>query len=385
MANKVLMIVQNNFVNDSRVIKEANTLGKNGYNVKVLALHKKGLKLKEKFDYFELERIHLRTRNKLSKNNKYIQLIKYAEFYLKSIKKGKEFSPDIIHCHDLSPLPIAIKLEKKLNSKVIYDSHELWRHSSGVNNNPKLINNMRDYYENKYIKKVNNVITVSNSIAEYLENECRIKDVTLLRNIPLNKRLKKEYNIFRQKFDISDEEKIILYQGGVSSGRGIENIISSLIYMDEKIKCVILGSGLLKIKLKKIVKNKNLNNRVYFHKEVPHDILYKYTNSADLGIHLMENTCLNHYFALPNKLFEYIQSELPIICSDFPDMKGIINKYNIGLTVKPTNIKDFAYKVNKLIFNDEKMKTLKNNCKKAKQVLNWEKESEKLLEIYDKL
>jgi glycosyltransferase involved in cell wall biosynthesis len=382
MANKVLMIVQNNFVNDSRVIKEANTLGENGFQVKVLALHKKGLPEIEKYEYFEVERVHLKTRDKLSNSNMYIQLIKYIEFYLKCIKIGKEFSPDIIHCHDLSPLPIGMKLKNKLNSKLIYDSHELWSHSSGVKNTPKIINWMRDLYEKKSAKKIDQIITVSRSIAEYLENEYTLEKVDVIRNIPLKQNFKESYNHFRREFNISEEEKILLYQGGVSEGRGIEDIISALEHMDEKIVFVILGNGSLKTKLKKIVKKKQLENRVYFHDAVPHDILYQYTNSGDMGISLIENKCLSYYYSLPNKMFEYIQAELPVICSDFPDMSKIIKKYKVGLTVNPKNIKDFANEVNQMIFDDKKIKNLKRNCKEAKNVLNWEEESKKLLKIY---
>ena len=93
---KILMIVQNNFVNDSRIIKEANTLGKNGYEVLVLALYREKLKKKERFDFFDVERIQVFTRDKLSNRIIYLQFIKYIEFYNKCVNRAKIFVPDIV-------------------------------------------------------------------------------------------------------------------------------------------------------------------------------------------------------------------------------------------------------------------------------------------------
>lgn len=380
---KILMIVLNDFINDSRIIKEASTLSNNGYSVKVLALHNKGLERREKINNFEVERIHLSTRNKLN-NNRYVQLIKYVEFFIKSSNIAKNFKPDILHAHNTSALPISLYLSAKLNIKVIYDSHELNSHSAGKENNPKIFNKISFLFEKYAInKKVDEVITVSNSIANYLnENYSFKKKINVIRNIPYNFNLDKNYNLFRKEFGFSKKNKIILYQGLLSKGRGIENIIRSMKLINEKVRFVILGDGPYKDELKELMINLNLDERIFFHQAVSYDILHKYTNSADLGIHLIANTCLNHYFALPNKIFEYIQAELPVICSDFPDMSKIIEDYNVGLTVSPKDIETFAKKVNETIFNNKKMSKLRNNCKEAKKVLNWENESDELLKIY---
>src|SRR5699024_9767763 len=129
----------------------------------------------------------------------------------------------------------------------------------------------------------------------------------------------------------------------------------------------------------------DIKDKVFFHEAVRQDILFHYTNSADLGIHLMENTCLNHYYALPNKIFEYIQAELPIICSNFPEMKKIVSDFNVGEVVESNDISKIAQLINDILSNDDKLNFYRRNCIITKDILNWENEKEILLNIYERI
>lgn len=383
---KVLMIVQNDFVNDSRIIKEANTLGKNGYEVLVLALYREKLKKKERFDFFDVERIQLFTRDKLSNRIIYLQFIKYIEFYNKCVNRAKIFVPDIVHCHDMSTLPIGRKIQKITGCKFIYDSHELWSHSTGVSKYPKFLLKHRNNLEKRAAIKSDVIITVSESIANKLREQFSLdRKPIVIRNIPRKKDITEKQNIFRNKFSIPANKKIILYQGGISKGRGIEKIIESMPYIDNNIVYVILGNGVLTEHLKELAIKLRVEDRVFFHEAVSQEILLNYTNSADLGVHLMENTCLNHYYALPNKIFEYIQAELPILCSNFPEMRKIVLDYNIGEIVDPDDKEGIARSINKILLDKNKLNFYKRNCLKAKTILNWENEEEILLNLYRKM
>nr|WP_246169854.1 glycosyltransferase [Alkalibaculum sporogenes] len=376
------MVVQNNFVNDSRIIKEANSLGKNGYKVLVLALHEIGLKEIEKFEYFDVERVHLITRNKLSKLNVYAQSIKYIEFFNKCIRRAKIFQPDIVHCHDIYTLPIGEKIKKICKCKFIYDSHELWSDVSHRKSS-YIYTSFKNNLEKKIVKKSDAVITVCNSIGNKLKEQYNLdQKIVIVRNIPLKRDLQQDNDIFRKKYNLDSEKKILLYQGGVQDGRGIEKIVRTMRYLDFKIILIILGNGSLIPDLKHLTKELKIENRVFFHDAVSQEILLDYTSSADLGIHLMENTCLNHYYALPNKIFEYIQANIPIVCSDFPEMKNIIINFKIGEVVDPTDESKIAKVINDVMLSQDKFEIYKTNCKNAKDILNWENEETILLELY---
>ena len=181
------MIVQNDFVNDSRIIKEASALGKRGFEVNVLALYNNGLKEVEDFQFFLVRRMKLVTRSKLGKN-KFGQAFKFWEFKGKCVREALKFQPDFVHCHDVYTLPIGEKIVKELgkeNTKLIYDSHELWSQASNNLTMPKPLLYIQNSIEKRVIKKCNSIITVSPSIVRYLKDTYNLsKNPILIRNIP---------------------------------------------------------------------------------------------------------------------------------------------------------------------------------------------------------
>jgi glycosyltransferase involved in cell wall biosynthesis len=106
---------------------------------------------------------------------------------------------------------------------------------------------------------------------------------------------------------------------------------------------------------------------------------------ADVGIHPIENTCLNHFYCLPNKLFQYIQAGIPVLCSDFPEMRKIVNGYKVGEVFDVEDINNISNTINIFFEDMEKLMEYKNNCIKASATLNWNIEKIKLLDIYSQL
>lgn len=384
---RVLMIVQNDFVNDSRIIKEATSLGQMGYEVKVLALHNEGLLEEESFENFKVERIKLETRDKLGKS-KFSQIFKFMEFQKKCVQRALQFKPDIVHCHDVYTLPMGKKIINKLGSnlKLVYDSHELWREASNNASMPGPLLRFQNYIEKDVIKRCHGVITVSNSIGRYLIDTYKLKKPpVIIRNIPFRNKGDVSNNIFREKFGISRNKKIVLYQGQVSTGRGIEVLLDLIEKLNQKIVLVILGNGDKVQHYKNEVTGRGLGNRVFFHEAVKPDVLMRYTSSADLGMSLINNQCLSYYYSLPNKMFEYIQAEVPVVCSNFPDMKEIIDLYGVGSYSDPEDKEGLLKAITEILYNDEQYNKFKECCRQAKNELNWECEQEKLFKLYERL
>jgi glycosyltransferase involved in cell wall biosynthesis len=103
-----------------------------------------------------------------------------------------------------------------------------------------------------------------------------------------------------------------------------------------------------------------------------------WTASADLGAHPILNTSANHYYCLPNKIFEYIQAEIPVAVSNFPEMQKIVDTYQIGVTFNPEDPKDIAAKIQACLGSP----TYRENLRQAKAILNWENEAKALLTLY---
>lgn len=164
------MLLNNNFVNDYRVYREAKTLVDAGHEVTILALrNKKGLPEYEEKDGIKIKRVFNYDLN-LSPN-----LFKEIKANLQIVKSAKRENADIYHAHDLDTLIPAHIASKANNSKLIYDSHELWW-SKTINYN-KLIRFSAQLIwrvmERMLIKKADIVITVNNSIASFIEKNIR--------------------------------------------------------------------------------------------------------------------------------------------------------------------------------------------------------------------
>jgi glycosyltransferase involved in cell wall biosynthesis len=108
--------------------------------------------------------------------------------------------------------------------------------------------------------------------------------------------------------------------------------------------------------------------------------LFSITQTADLGLSFEKDTCLSYRYSLPNKIFDYIHAEIPVLISDLPEFKNIIEEYNIGMILNSRDPKDVANQIKKLLSIDKTMWSSKISL--AKQVLCWENEEKKLLSIF---
>ncbi|MBO1511769.1 glycosyltransferase [Metabacillus bambusae] len=375
---KVISLVFNNFKNDSRVLKECTTLTENGYDVSVYALHEDGLKEQETISAIKVKRIKLKTK-KLSKSL-FMQIIKYLELAYKIIKMSKG-KVDIIHCNDIMPLPIAV-IVKKLSSgnvKIVYDAHEFQTETQKLVGK-KLRKKLTFWTERFFIRSVDQVLTVSEGIAEEYQKRYNIPKPKLVLNCPAYNVIKKE-DKFRELYDIDPHQVIFLYQGALTPGRGIEKLIDAFEERNNNDSVLIfMGYGQLEAKVKAAAeKNENI-----FYKEAvaPHEVL-SYTTSADIGISLIENSCLNYYYCLPNKLFEYAMVGLPVLVSNLPEMKEIVSKNQNGIVVKENTVTAFKQGLDDIMKQDRN--EMANNSLNLAKTFNWQNQEETLLQVYRQL
>ena len=137
--------------------------------------------------------------------------------------------------------------------------------------------------------------------------------------------------------------------------------------------------------LHSLIDNNGVRDRVYFFGPVPFDEVSTYAMSADIGLILHKNVGLNYYYVSPNKLFEYMAAGLPVVGSNFPDLKRFIEGYEFGVTCNPDSPQEIAEAVWYILADNGRYEMMRNNALQAAKVLNWENESRKLVAIYDNL
>ena len=364
----------NSFTNDSRVLKESLSLSRDGYHVEVIAHLDKDLKKEEKEEHFYIQRFSYLDRSVTKSRVK--KLKAYHRYLKESIVYCKGF--DIFHCNDLNTLPIGVIIKKFYNKevKIVYDAHEYETETNGLSGMQKI---WVKKLERFLIKYADATITVSDTIARDYVKLYAIKKPSLVLNTPYYQEIEKN-DIFRETFAIAARQTIFLYQGSLNKGRGIEILLETFKNIDDKSVLVVMGYGEL-VQLVKAESKKCAS--IFYHEAVDPNVLLTYTASADFGISTIEDTCLSYRYCLPNKMFEYIMAEVPVIISNLPEMKKIVDANKIGVIVKENNSVALmqAIQVATTLDKDE----LKENLKKVKKIYHWEAQEKVLLRTYQDL
>ncbi|MCK4750886.1 MAG: glycosyltransferase, partial [Bacteroidales bacterium] len=218
--------------------------------------------------------------------------------------------------------------------------------------------------------------TVSQSVANAYYEGYGIR-MECIRNLPFCDR--KE--VRRQDILVSGPNRIIIYQGALNVGRGLERMIEAMQYLDA-FHFQIFGDGDIAGQLVVLSKELKVEDRVEFMGRLPFQELKPYTRQASLGISLEEDMGLNYRYALPNKLFDYIQSRIPVLVSDLPEMRKVVEQYDIGQILRDTDPEMLAKQVKEMMESDELRMIWKKNLYKAASELCWEKEEEKFRMLY---
>ena len=357
---KIIVSVTNDLSTDQRVDKVCATLQKEGYEIVLI-----GRKLRNSAP---LNRSYRTKRIKLIFHKGFLF---YAEYNFKLFFVLLFSKKDLLLSNDLDTLLPNYLVSILQNKKIVYDSHELFPEIPELVHKP-YVKKCWSTLEAWILPKLKNTYTVCNSIADFYNKKYNSNFKTIL-NLPNKKRL--EFGNFPFK---ATGKKIIIYQGAVNIGRGLELIIDTMMFLDNCV-LVVIGNGDIYDALVKRVNDKNLNNKVHFLGKISPKELHKLTPLADLGISIEEDLGLNYRFALPNKIFDYIQAEVPILVSDLPEMKRISINYNVGEIIKNRKPTALAKQIEALLEKD-----FSDELKKAKKELIWENQEDKLISIFNK-
>ncbi|MBK7965577.1 MAG: glycosyltransferase [Bacteroidetes bacterium] len=291
---------------------------------------------------------------------------------------------DILLSNDLDTLPANYLISKIKGVPLVYDSHEYYTGVPELSHRPR-VRAIWKRIESFIVPRLKYAYTVNSSIAQLYEDEYQIK-FKVIRNMPEVKfQIRTDLDIIKRELRLPQDKSIIILQGaGINIQRGAEEAVEAMQFVENAI-LLIVGSGDVIPALKLKVVELQLNEKVIFEPKKSPSELMLYTLCADLGLSLDKDTNLNYRFSLPNKIFDYIQAGVPILASDLPEVKKIIEGYDIGFITPDHQIKTIANLMNKMIYEKEKRLTWQKNLKIASQELNWNHEKNKLLLIFNSI
>lgn len=322
------------FTHESRILKEANTLHTQlGFTELLLVgVKSKGLPSRERVD--DVTTIYRLGPGKgsggLAKLLMHIFWCVHVFFF--SLRRR----PDCINCHSLPVLPIGVAIKFLTGAKLVYDAHELETEVHSLTGVKKRI---AKSLERALIGYIDLLVVVSPSIGAWYEENYGVRDYVVVLNAPRYE-LSDGRHDGRRSFGNVSARRIALYQGALIGSRGIDALIRAAPAFEEAGYILFfMGNGPMRARLEEIAQ-KNSNIRV--RPAVPPDQLLKITAGADLGIHPINGDCLNHEFCLPNKLFEYLIAGLPVLVSDLPEMREVVEGNKVGLCANDWEIATVA-------------------------------------------
>lgn len=240
------------------------------------------------------------------------------------------YRPILIQAHGLASMPAAVLAKSSLGIPLIFDAHELETERQGWSAALKFFSRI---LERMMIGHADRFLVVSASIAAWYRDRYPGLAPVLVRNLPKRPTARPTRSrLIRERFDIPDDHIVYLYLGLLGDGRGIPQMIQAFRDVPADRHLILMGAGPDAPAIEREIAG--IGN-IHLHPSVPPEKVIETAAGADVGISLIEDTCLSYRFCLPNKLFECLHAGLPVIVSDLPEQGAFVRAAGCGWTVRP--------------------------------------------------
>jgi glycosyltransferase involved in cell wall biosynthesis len=365
----ITVVVSNDLQHDQRVAKVCDTLLEMGFRITLV-----GRLLPESTSFerpYETRRFRLPFRS----GALFYAALNIRLFFYLLVKRT-----DIILANDLDTLLPAFLIARMKRKELVYDSHEYFTEAEGLTNRP-FPKKIWLAIEGLLFPRLKHVMTVNETIADIYRALYRVP-VHVVRNVPVLRN--NSVNVTREELGLPADKRIILLQGAyIDPDRGGLELAHSMEFIEDAL-LLIIGSGRDLENIKQTVAERNLQNRVRFISKLPFTDLQRYTAIADVGVSLDKSLHLNYAYSLPNKLFDYIHAGLPVLVSDLPELRRIVDAYKIGMVVNRVEAHAIASALQEM-FASGQLEMWRQNARNAATELNWQLEQEVIRSIYEPL
>jgi hypothetical protein len=369
---KILITHHGDIHGNLMIMKFISILHQKEVDYKVIGF-KQGISNKPSDSKYSIENISLN-------ENDPMNIFRYALRFLKLTFRLRTeirlYEPDIIH--SISYISFFVSKVAAFGYRVgfVYEAYELESQQDGYSAIKSLF---IKYIERILLTRKDLLIVPNKSISVwYANNKIDSNKIEVIRsNVPLIREIRQELNndYFREIYNIPLDSKIFILVGIVSEGRNVNLLID--IFNDEEVKSHLILMGL---EINDNISSKiNESKKIHYHDFVDKQIMIDYIKHADFGLCLIEPTCLSYELSLPQKFWEYVYAELPILATRLPEMEYYINKYNLGIVVN-NDINDIK---NTIIFLQSSSEVITANI--DLESYNYENNFYKYINIYRKI
>jgi glycosyltransferase involved in cell wall biosynthesis len=294
---------------------------------------------------------------------------------------------DIWHGMWAGSLPALLRLRRAFGGRTIYDSRDVFMESREYATAPWPLRDVMAWCERRWARQVDRVLTVNEAYAGLIEERLGVARPTVVMNCP--ERWwppDPSRDLIRGAIGIPRSTAVVLYQGQLTSQRGIEQAMDAILEVPNA-ALVLLGFGRWERRLRGDVQGPRYRGRVFVLDAVAPDELLAWTASADVSIMAIQPTTLNHRDTTPQKLFESIAAGVPVVASDLPGMAAIVRSTGAGVLCDPTSPRSIADAIRSIIEApaEERAALRARTLAAAHETYNWEAQVGTLLDLYGDL
>ena len=346
------MAVTNDLVTDRRVMRHAEALREVGCEVILIGRKELAVRMKKSW--------------------------KFYGYNVRLLWRLLRTRCDVVWANDTDTLLACYIASRLKRLKLVMDAHELFPEV------PELVGRERvkrvwETLERRLMPKCDGLLTVCQSIADYYRQKYGV-EMSVVRNIQ-GERSKVKGERF------AGTMKMLLYQGCVNKGRGVDWAIDALEWLED-CRLVIAGGGDLLEEMKEYAKSKPWSDRVEFLGRLTPEELERLTPQASVGLVMLEDMGLSYHFALPNRIGDFVAAGVPMVVSDLPEMAGVVRKFGVGEVIEGERSKVNGERCEAKALAEGVKRVLAREWKEedfaaARADMNWEKEKKKLIKIIE--
>ena len=305
----------------------------------------------------------------------------YAEYNFRLFFYLLFSNADLLISNDLDTLPANFLISKIKGVPIVYDSHEYFTEV------PELLERKRTrsiwmWIEKKCIAGHSAYLTVSKPIADAYRERYGI-EMSVIRNLPVSY-AKDEFHLSAEAVIEKGDSKLIIYQGSVNVDRGLEEMIAAMEFLPD-FKLVICGDGDILQDLISVRNKLDWKERILLTGNIVLEKLPQYSVQADVGISIEKLNGLSYTYALPNKVFDYLQAGLPVLISSMPEVVKLNDEYKFAVVIDQVTPKEIALAINEMFKSEKHYLSIVKNAEKAAQALNWKSEEAKLIPVFERI